>query len=284
MQCVSVQRDYQSLFHQFWPLYLQRPIKDNRWGCQLPPLFALWVFLRETRPTHVIESGVWKGQTTWLITTTLPEAQVLSLDPFPDRREWSSPNVRYSTHDFAYQDLRDFPPETTLAFFDDHVHAFLRLMLCRAWGIRHIVFDDNYPAGLGDPSINQALTGSPAGQAKSLKDRVRAYLKRKLAPGEMMLASSYSPLALAGILRDMAGEHEVFPPLYCPETTRWGTKWTDTYGDVRACLDLDRLSDAQRAEVERTAAAYTCMGRVTLPGARASEDRVPVDHGGRASV
>jgi hypothetical protein len=264
MESVRRKRDYEALLDQFWPVFEQRPIKDNQWGCQLPHLFALWTFLREASPTHVIESGVWKGQTTWLITATLPDAVVLSLDPFPERREWSSPQVHYSTNDFAYQDLGAFPPETTLAFFDDHVHPFLRLMLARAWGIRHLVFDDNYPPGTGDPSMAQFLLGAPAGKPTGFKNRLQHFLKHKLAPGEMMLAAAYSPETLSCALERIEGEYEVFPPLAESKTTRWGTSWRESFGRTPPCLDPARLAPEQRALVEGTALAYSSMCKITL--------------------
>jgi len=277
MYLVRRVRDYRALLDQFWPIFEQRPIRDNPWGCNLPHLFALWTFLREAKPTHVIESGVWKGQTTWLITATLPDAVVLSLDPFPQQRSWSSPRVRYSSDDFAYQDLSDFPPESTLAFFDDHVHPFLRLMLARAWGIRQIVFDDNYPPGTGDPSMAQILVGAPAGTPKGLKDRLRHLLKRKLAPGEMMLAAAYSPEILSGALERIAGEYEVFPPLTTCPTTRWGTGWEESFGRIGPCLDPANLSPEQRAEIARTARAYTAMCRIRLD----PPDRSPLEASAR---
>jgi len=263
-QFAAPQRDYDEQFAAFWPLYERRPIKDNDGGCQLPHLFALWVYLNESRPTHVIESGVWKGQTTWLIEAAVPDAQILAIDPAPQRRKWTSRRATYSTLDFGFQDLSLFPPRTTLVFFDDHVHAWLRLTQVRAWGFRHVVFDDNYPDGVGDPSIRQILRGNPAGKPAGLKNRIKRAARRIVSRQEIAVLETYSPLVLRkALLRLLIGYSE-FPPLAVGETTRWGTRWRDSFGDVKPCLDPEKLTGAQRDEVNRTSAGYTAMCMLSL--------------------
>lgn len=257
-------RDYDALFAAFWPLYERRPVRDNSGGCQLPHLFALWVYLTETRPTHVIEFGVWKGQTTWLIEAALPEAEILSIDPVPHRREWTSKKAAYSSIDFGFQDLRRFPTKTTLVFFDDHVHPWLRLSQVRSWGFRHIVFDDNYPDGVGDPSTRQIMRGASPGKPGGFKRRVRQWLRRLVAWQDIAVLETYSPEAVRDALLRLPFAYAEFPPLAVRETTRWGTRWRDSFGDVAPCLDPEKLTARQREEVEQTSAAYTAICRLTL--------------------
>lgn len=263
-QFAPPRRNYDELFAEFWPLYERRPIRNNLGGSELPHLFALWVYLRETRPTHVIESGVWKGQTTWLIETALPDAHILAIDPSPHRREWTSPRATYSRIDFGFQDLGTFPLNTTLVFFDDHVHAWLRLTQVRAWGFRHVVFDDNYPDGVGDPSIRQLLRGTPAGRPSGLKNRLRHRLRRIVSRYDMIQLEIYDPQALRNALLRLPVDYSEFPPLTLRERTRWGTRWRDSFGDVAPCLDPAKLTDGQRDEIERTSWAYTAMCRLTF--------------------
>lgn len=263
-QFAELKRDYHALFAEFWPLYERRPIKNNDGGCQLPHLFSLWVYLIESQPTHVIESGVWKGQTTWLIETTLPGADILALDPAPHRREWTSTKATYSNIDFGFQDLCQFPPETTLVFFDDHVHAWLRLTQVRTWRFRHIVFDDNYPDGVGDPSIRQILRGSFPGKPRGVRSRLKQAIRRVVSRQEMAVLENYSPTALRDALLRLPIGYSEFPPLAIRERTRWGTLWRDSFGDVEACLNPEKLTERQREEVNRTSAAYTAMCKLTL--------------------
>src|SRR5258706_15702728 len=51
----------------FLPFYETRPIRQNDGGMKSSGLFTLWHILRKVNPKLVVESGVWKGQSTWLI-------------------------------------------------------------------------------------------------------------------------------------------------------------------------------------------------------------------------
>ena len=64
----------------FIKIYLERPIKNNEFGMKFPHMFAFYFILKKINPEFVIESGVYKGQGTWLIEKTLPNAKILSLD------------------------------------------------------------------------------------------------------------------------------------------------------------------------------------------------------------
>ena len=76
----------------------------------------------------VIESGVFKGQSTWLIEKTLPNCKILSIDIDLSKREYISKRAEYSNIDFKDQDFSNIPDDT-LVFFDDHVNHLERLQL-----------------------------------------------------------------------------------------------------------------------------------------------------------
>ena len=40
----------------------------------------VYIFLNKIKPKFVVESGIYKGQTTWLIEKTLPKAKILAID------------------------------------------------------------------------------------------------------------------------------------------------------------------------------------------------------------
>ena len=56
--------------------------------------------LKKKNPKNVIESGIWKGQGTWLIENTLPNATIFSIDIDLSIREYISEKVRYFEKDF----------------------------------------------------------------------------------------------------------------------------------------------------------------------------------------
>ena len=68
------------LFEIFEKLYEQRPIKNNIHGMRFQHMFATYFILKKLKPSFVIESGVFRGQSTWLIENTLPQANILSID------------------------------------------------------------------------------------------------------------------------------------------------------------------------------------------------------------
>ena len=262
MKKVQKNRNYDKLFQQFWPLYVSRPIQNNSGGCELPQLFGLWCFLRENRPTHIIESGAWKGQTAWLMEQTLPNARIMSIDPVPENRIFTSPNIEYSTIDLTYQDLSAFPPTTTCVFEDDHINHLARLHLLRSWGIRWWIVEDNYPDGCGDPSLRQMLAGAPAGDHPHTWRAKLKSVMRKYAARFDDLGQIYDPKEAQAILSNVAACYEEFPPLAIAEKTRWGTQWQESYPDHRPVLNRDYLTDLQRSAVERTVRDWNSIAMI----------------------
>jgi len=42
-------------------------------------MFASWFMARQLDPEVIIESGVWRGQGTWLLEQACPRAQIISM-------------------------------------------------------------------------------------------------------------------------------------------------------------------------------------------------------------
>jgi hypothetical protein len=144
---------------EFLELHAKRPIKENRGGMRAPHLFATWFMVQKLAPTHIVESGVFKGLGTWLLEQAAPAARLYCIDPDPSARVYQSSRASYLTEDFAKLSW-DLPRETTLLFFDDHQDELRRVEESRKLGFRHVIFEDNYPPGQGDCfSLKQALMG-----------------------------------------------------------------------------------------------------------------------------
>ncbi len=133
----------------FVKLYKQRPIKNNIGGMGFSNMFFFYLILKMKKPSFVIESGIFKGQSTWLIENTLPKCEILSIDIDLSQREFISKKSNYSNKDFKFQDLKNIPRDT-MVFFDDHVNHLDRLMEAKFFNIKNIIFEDNYPSGRGD--------------------------------------------------------------------------------------------------------------------------------------
>jgi hypothetical protein len=128
---------------KFKIIYEQRPIKDNIHGMRFQHMFATYFILKKINPSFVIESGVFRGQSTWLIENTLPNSKILSIDIDLAQRVYISEKAEYSNIDFKEHDFSNLP-EDALVFFDDHVNHYERLKQAKFFNIKRIILEDNY--------------------------------------------------------------------------------------------------------------------------------------------
>ena len=201
---------------EFLELHAKRPIRENRGGMRAPHLFATWFMVQKLAPTHIVESGVFKGLGTWLLEQAAPEAQLCCIDPDPAARVYRSSRANYLTEDFAKLTW-DLPRETTLLFFDDHQDELRRVEESRKLGFRHVIFEDNYPPGQGDCfSLKQALMGEQRQEGRGPLAKLVDRLSPRSEKGD----------AKAELLAALDGYYE-FPPVLRVAETRWGDAWTD---------------------------------------------------------
>lgn len=271
MRAITRNRDYQALFDEFFEIYKRRPISTNAGGMLIPHMFGTWVFLRESAPDVVLESGIWRGQSTWLIEQAT-NADIICVDLELGNRRYFSKRAKYIDIDFSHLDLSALPKAKTVLFFDDHVNAFDRLMQGRAWGFGNFIFEDNYPSGLGDtPSLRQMQQGTYDAfgadrydNTGNWRDTLKRAAQRKLAKWDFR-ADRYDAAALQSALKAFDYEYEEFPPLKTFPTTRWGTDWRTTYGDVAACLDMTKVSPDAAAIIDSEGRGYTSICNVRVP-------------------
>ena len=210
---------------EFLELYRQKPSDINQGGMMSPHMFATWFMLKKLNPKNVIESGIWKGQGTWLIEKTLPNAKVYSIDVALQLREYISDKVTYFQKDFSKIDWSMIEEkESTLLFFDDHQNAFERIRLGKKLGFKKFIFEDNYPAKRGDCySLKKAFQHAGFTPEKLAKKGIRATLRnfvnlsKKVQPGKKD----------ADFLQRSLDIYYEFPPVFKNENTRWGDQWNE---------------------------------------------------------
>ena len=88
------------LLNDFISLYEKRPVKNNKGGMLFTHMFYFYLMLKNLKPELVIESGVYKGQSTWLIESTLPNSKIISIDINLNSREYISKKAEYRSLDF----------------------------------------------------------------------------------------------------------------------------------------------------------------------------------------
>lgn len=178
----------------FLELYKKRPIENNAGGMSSPHCFATYFLLKNKNLPNIVESGIWRGQSTWLIEMTCPNSSLTSIDPNLHYRKYISNKVRYSALDWEEMYFEDI--SNTICFFDDHQNALNRIKHAKKKGYKYLIFEDNYPIGQGDcVSLKQILDGNLNEDKQYLLDNLKVYYE--------------------------------FPPVFKKEYTRWGVPWSN---------------------------------------------------------
>lgn len=135
---------------QFASIYSRRPFRENTGGMRFQHSFGLWYILRNLNPepSVVIESGVNRGHSTWVIRQALPETKIISITPGRPIATYS--NVKYYTNknfvDFNAINWgeENIDKEKAVVLFDDHQSAYRRIFEeASRLGFKRFIFDDN---------------------------------------------------------------------------------------------------------------------------------------------
>lgn len=156
-----------------WAEHLHNKPFINNNGMAPDTAFYLYYWVRELAPKLIVESGTWRGFSTWVMREAAPEAKIISLDPifalghYLDATKigtgyWPADLERMGT-DFSCCGFEFMTkPRPSLVLFDDHQNKIHRLQQAIQKGFQHIIFDDNNPGQathltffhyLKDPSI-----------------------------------------------------------------------------------------------------------------------------------
>ncbi len=254
--------DLKKQLKPFLDVYKNRPLANNAGGMLSPHNFYVWFLLKRLRPESVIESGVWKGQSTWLIEQAVPRARIYSIDPVLERIEYRSKNAEYFSEDFTRLDWSGLDREKTVVFIDDHQNAFERLVFCSWFGFRHVIFEDNYPAAQGNCySLKKAFAGAGLRVPEPRRKRRRWF--KPPPPADFRPDAVAANAHDAYFLRKNIDTYYEFPPVFKPDRTRWGDCWSDERYPTKPPLYRE-LKDAALALFNADAASYTWLCYVRL--------------------
>ena len=253
--------DIKNIFDEFVEVYANKPINDNQGGMKAPHAFASYFMLKTLQPRVIIESGVWKGQGTWLFEEACPNSHIISLDINFSNLIYKSPNVEYIEQDFSYLNLDGIEKDQTLCFFDDHQNAFLRLQQMRWKGLKKAIFEDNYPISRGDCySLKKIFSdaGFTPEKRNDIRGKIKDFLVRCLSikSSENILKNTTHSTELFNSL----SLYYEFPPLFKESLTRWGDEWREpSYPTKPAIFD-----NSFHHELRKEALHYNWMCYVEL--------------------
>ncbi len=178
----ALKDDIAACAREFARLYENRPF-DNSNGLHAMGAFNLFYLMRSIDPTFVVESGIWRGFSTWIIGQAVPQARVMCLDPvlafdsYLDQSKYLPvyrlPGAEYSHEDFSAHDYPIRDAETSVVFFDDHHNKLRRLRTAKLRNFRHIIFDDNMPYPYTHLSLEQII--AEGGRENELMETIDTY-------------------------------------------------------------------------------------------------------------
>eukprot|EP00667_Euglena_gracilis_P008538 EG_transcript_8633 len=145
-------------------VYPQRPIKVNTFGMRLSHAFGCWFIVKKLQPKYILESGVHRGQSTWLMRQAAPNAKIISMDPRMDMTYWDKGTTYYTGNGvgkagYDVKPFKDFSEidwsfiadkNEAVILWDDHQNEYKRILKAYELGFRHMVFDDNWSPLQGD--------------------------------------------------------------------------------------------------------------------------------------
>lgn len=226
---------------EFSKIYTDRPILSNDGGMKAPHMFAVWFIVKKLSPDYVVESGVWKGQGTWLLEQACPDAKLISIDLDLSNRVYISKKAVYSDKDFSENDWSKITDQS-LVFFDDHQNAYKRLQQCKWFGFKNIIFEDNYPIFQGDfYSLKKAFAGVGFNPQYSMvkhnvltpKSRIKNVLANIIGINPISITPQYDSFVVQPnkidsiFLKKNINVYYEFPPIFKTERTRWGDSWNN---------------------------------------------------------
>jgi len=134
------------VIRDFFEIYKNREKTDNTQGSGFHNAFWLYFIARLQNPDLIVESGVWKGHSSWLLSQACPQADLYGFDINLKQLQYHDLNAQMFEQDWQTFKFPAFDKDRGLIFFDCHVNHAQRLIEAKAKGFKHILIDDNPPA------------------------------------------------------------------------------------------------------------------------------------------
>lgn len=122
------------------------PVRQDTGGGGFSAAVLLWTMACALRPEIVVESGVFRGFTTWVLHQACPRADFHSCDISFAERKRVEHGVTYHETDWMNVPIEVADREHALIYFDDHVDQWQRIREAAQRGFRYLIFDDSLPS------------------------------------------------------------------------------------------------------------------------------------------
>jgi hypothetical protein len=164
-------RGLDGLVRDFMALIGASPVRQKHGGNGFNGALQIYAAARALDPSVIIESGVFRGFTTWILRQACPQARIFCFDPVLDGLRYRDPNGVYRAGDWSGFNFSAVDLSGALALFDDHISQERRVREAAERRLRHLLFDDDTPAhcihgqgGPAYPTIAMILGAGPGGE------------------------------------------------------------------------------------------------------------------------
>ncbi len=199
------------LIEDFFEVFNNKPFKNNQGGATFNNSLLLFFAIRTLKPSVIVESGVWKGMSTFIMHKANPEAKIFCFDVSFGKLRYKCPKAVYTERDWGTYDFSSEDLSNSLAFFDCHINHASRIREAYDNGFSRIIVDDNpplhkmYTFGLPPiPTLDMLVHEKlEEGQLIEWKwnDKDKSYrITEKELYGAADLISSYAPFPELGSL------------------------------------------------------------------------------------
>jgi hypothetical protein len=226
-------------YQEFIEIYKNRPIKNNGGGMGVNNSFALWKIIKELKPKVFVESGVWKGHSTWIVEVAKPDCEIYCFDINYSQLTYKSKTARYVERDFELFNWSSVDLNNSLIMFDDHQNMYERLKSAYFFGFKNVILEDNFPIGEGDAySLKHIVSGVGATSMQMSRKWAGTFLQRyKRVRKEKViwnLGRSQSRLVIPNVfdwqnLSNRIDYFFEFPPIYLEHESIWGLPYIGNY-------------------------------------------------------
>jgi hypothetical protein len=206
---VCAPADPEGLVRDFLGRIRSSPVRQKHGGNGFNGALQIYAIARALDPPVIVESGVFRGFTTWVLREACPEAKIYSFDPVLKHLRYRDPGTTYRSDDWSSFDFSGVDLSGALALFDDHISQERRLYEAAACGVRHILFDDDAPAhaihgqgGPAYPTISMILAENRDGDCEPVR-WVRNGREFVWRPDREGIRSAQERIAVAHRLDDM---------------------------------------------------------------------------------
>ena len=135
--------DIESYINEFEDVFMNSPIKEQSSGFGFNEGVFFYTILKIINPTVVIESGVMKGFTTYLIDAATEEnCKIYCYDINLDNNLYNSKKATYINTDITKK-IPHTKNEKVVALWDDHTSQIDRLKFSLIHNIKYNFFDDD---------------------------------------------------------------------------------------------------------------------------------------------